>query len=155
MRGKQSPKRVIVADEVYNSVTVSKFINYVMQSGKKNAARKAVYGAIEELGQKTKLKPVEALEKAIENVKPKIEVRSRRVGGSNYQVPVQVPENRQTALAFRWIIDAARSSRGSSEFYKSLAKELIAALNNEGNAIKKRDEVKRMADANKAFAQFA
>lgn len=155
MRGKQAPKREIKPDEIYNSQLVTKLINFVMKDGKKATARKSVYAAIELLGKDTKQKPLEALEIAIENVKPKVEVRSRRVGGSNYQVPVPVPEGRQTALAFRWIIDAARKNRGGVEFYKSLSKELKDAFQKEGNAVRKKEEVKKMADANKAFAQFA
>ncbi|MCA9386777.1 30S ribosomal protein S7 [Candidatus Dojkabacteria bacterium] len=155
MRGKQAPKRQLAADEIYNSQLVTKLINFIMQDGKKHVARKSVYSAMDELATKTKAKPLEALETAIENVKPKIEVRSRRVGGSNYQVPVPVPEGRQTALALRWIIEAARKNRGGAEFYKSLARELADAFNKEGNAIRKKEDVKKMADANKAFAQFA
>lgn len=155
MRGKQAPKRNIKPDEIYGSRMVSKLINYMMQDGKKATARKIVYSAMEQLAEETKVDPLEALEKAINTVKPKVEVRSRRVGGSNYQVPVPVPEDRQTALAFRWIIEAARKGRGGAPVYKALARELKDAFNGEGNAVKKRDEVKKMADANKAFAQFA
>jgi small subunit ribosomal protein S7 len=155
MRGKQVTKRVLKADEVYNSQVVTKLINYTMLDGKKMVARKNVYQAIEHLGKETKMKPVEALEKALDNVKPRVEVRSRRVGGSNYMVPVQVPEERQISLALRWIIEAARKGRGSSDFWMSLSRELINAVKNEGSAIKKREEIKRMADANRAFAQFA
>ncbi len=155
MRGKQAPKREIKPDEIYGSKMVSKLINYIMKDGKKAIARKNVYSAMELLEKETKTKALEALEKAVNTVKPKIEVRSRRVGGSNYQVPVPVPEDRQTALAFRWIIEAARNNRGGAEFYKALARELKDAFNGEGNAVRKRDEVKKMAEANKAFAQFA
>ncbi len=155
MRGKKAPKRNLKPDHMYNSVIVSKFINYVMKDGKKDVARKVVYQAIEELNEKLKLTGLEGFEKAINNVKPKIEVRSRRVGGSNFQVPVPVTDERQVALAFRWVIEAARNSRGSSDFSTSLARELVNAYKNEGNAIKKKEEVKRMAEANKAFAQFA
>jgi small subunit ribosomal protein S7 len=155
MRGKQAPKREIKPDEIYGSKMVSKFINYIMKDGKKAVARKNVYSAMEMLAKDTKTDALEALEKAVNTIKPKVEVRSRRVGGSNYQVPVPVPEDRQTALAFRWLIEAARNNRGGTEFYKSLARELKDAFNGEGNAVRKRDEVKKMADANKAFAQFA
>ena len=155
MRGKKAPKREIKPDEIYGSKLVSKFINYVMHDGKKATARKNVYSAMEFLEKETKTKALEALEKAVNTVKPKIEVRSRRVGGSNYQVPVPVPEERQAALAFRWIIEAARNNRGGIEFYKSLARELKDSFNGEGNAVRKKEEVKKMADANKAFAQFA
>ncbi|GAB4285558.1 MAG: 30S ribosomal protein S7 [Candidatus Dojkabacteria bacterium] len=155
MRGKQAPKRDIKPDEIYGSVEVSKFINYVMQDGKKTVARKIVYNALEKLAEETKTDAIEAFNKAMENVKPKIEVRSRRVGGSNYQVPVPVPESRQFALASRWIIEAARNGRGGKEVYLSLAKELIDAFNNEGTAVRKKEEVKKMAEANKAFAHLA
>lgn len=155
MRGKQSPKRPVKADGLYNSELVTKFINYTMLDGKKAVAQKNVYEAMELLAAETKLPAIEALEKAIENVRPKIEVRSRRVGGSNYQVPVPVPEGRQVALAFRWIIDTARSSRGSLRFAQSLARELKDAYNKEGNAMRKKEDVRKMAEANKAFAQFA
>lgn len=155
MRGKQAPKRHITPDEVYNSELVAKFINYVMISGNKSAARKNVYAAMTKLAEDTKKDPVEALSEAVENVRPKVEVRSKRVGGANYQVPVQVPEGRQNALAFKWIIESARKARGSAPFSKSLAKELVNAYKKEGNAIKKKEEVKRIAEANKAFAQFA
>lgn len=155
MRGKQAKKRPLKPDEVYNSTLVAKFINYVMKDGKKTVARTNVYNALKELAEKTKTEAIEALEKAVGNVMPKVEVRSRRVGGSNYQVPVPVNDDRQAALAFRWIIESARNARGSRPFYVSLGNELINAFNGEGNAIKKKEEVKRMADANRAFAQFA
>lgn len=155
MRGKQAPKRPIMPDEVHNSELVSKFINYIMQDGKKNTARKIVYSALEELEKNTKTKGVDAFEKAIENVRPKIEVRSRRVGGSNFQVPVLVAANRQTALAMKWIIEAARSTRKTTPFAVTLGHELANAFNKEGTAIKKKEDIHRMADANKAFAQFA
>ncbi len=155
MRGKQSPKREIQPDGIYNSELVSKFTNYLMIDGKKSIAQTIVYNAIEDLQKKTKTTGIEAFEKAIENVKPKVEVRSRRVGGSNFQVPVQVSANRQLALASRWIIDAARNARKNTEFWVVLSHELMNAYNKEGTAIKKKDEVQRMAEANKAFAQFA
>jgi len=125
-----------------------------MQDGKKSVAEKLVHDALEEASQKLNLKPIEVLENALENVKPKLEVRSRRVGGANYQVPTPVPEGRQLALAFRWIISAARNGRGSSSFSESLARELIAANKKEGAAYKKMDEVHKMAEANRAFAHF-
>lgn len=155
MRGKPITRKPITPDGVYNSELVSKFINYIMIDGKKSIAQTIVYKAIEELQNKTKTKGIEAFEKAIENVKPKIEVRSRRVGGSNFQVPVQVNANRQLSLASRWIIESARSSRKNTEFWVVLAQELLNAYHKDGAAIKKREEVHRMAEANKAFAQFA
>lgn len=155
MRGKKAPVRPIKADEIYGSELVSKFINYVMLDGRKQTSRTIVYKAIEELALKTKTKGIEALEKAIENARPKVEVRSKRVGGSNFQVPVPVSEKRQTALALKWIIEGARASRKNTEFWVVLARELLSAYNKEGVAIKKKEEVSRMAEANKAFAQFA
>ncbi len=155
MRGKQAPKRKISPDKIYNSELVSKLINYVMVDGKKQTATTIIYKAIEDLQVKTKTKGVEALEKAIDNVKPKIEVRSRRVGGSNFQVPVPVNSGRQLALAVKWILEAARGARKNTEFWEVLSRELQNAYNKEGSAIKKREEIHRMADANKAFAQFA
>jgi small subunit ribosomal protein S7 len=155
MRGKKAPKRHLEIDEVYNSLTVSKFVNYVMLDGKREIARSIVHAALEELGAKTKNPPVVALEQALANAKPKIEVRSRRVGGSNFQVPTPVPEHRQLGLAFKWLIAAARKARKTTEFSKVLAKELIDAFNGEGNAVRKKEDVQKMAEANRAFAQFS
>jgi small subunit ribosomal protein S7 len=155
MRGKKAPKRKIEPDMVYNSELVSKFVNYVMKDGKKQTARDIVYKSLKDLIDKVKGEGIDAFEKAIENVRPKIEVRSRRVGGANFQVPVPVSPERQLSLAFRWILDAARSSRKDTEFWVVLSRELQNAYKKEGSAIKKRDEVFRMAEANKAFAQFA
>lgn len=155
MRGKQAVKRTIKPDEVYNSELVAKLINYMMLDGRKQTARGIVYSAIADLEKKTKTKGIEALEKAIENVKPKIEVRSRRVGGSNFQVPVPVSTGRQLYLALKWIIEATRSGRKNTEIWEVLSRELLNAYNKEGSAIKKKEEVHKMADANKAFAQFA
>lgn len=155
MRGKQAPKREIKPDAIHNSVDVAKFINYIMQDGKKATAQSLVYKAMDKLAADTGKTAIEAFDTAIENVKPKVEVRSKRVGGSNYQVPVPVNEGRQFALASRWIIDGARSGRGSKEFFESLARELTDAFNGEGNAVRKKEDVRKMAEANKAFAQFA
>jgi small subunit ribosomal protein S7 len=155
MRGKQAKKRVIKPDEIYKSEVVSKMINYVMYDGKKEVAREITYKSLEDLGARTKTDPVEALDKALNNVKPKVEVRSRRVGGANFQVPVQVNPSRQLALGFKWIIEAARNGRKSDEFWVSLSRELQNAYKNEGTAVKKKEEVHRMAEANKAFSQFA
>jgi len=155
MRGKQVVKRKIEPDEIYNSELVTKFINYIMVDGKKATARKIIYSTIEDLGTKTKSKGIDALDKAIENIKPKMEVKSRRVGGSNFQVPVPVNANRQIALAMKWVIEAARAGRKNTEFWQVLSKELLNAYNKEGSAVKKKEDVHRMADANRAFAQFA
>ncbi len=139
----------------YNSVRVEKFINSVMRDGKKSTARKVVYDALDVIKEKTKVEsPLELFETAIRNVGPAMEIRSRRVGGANYQVPREVRPERKMALAFRWILIAARAGKGKPMAVK-LADELIAAANNTGSAIKKKDDTLRMAEANKAFAHFA
>lgn len=155
MRGNKNISRKVNPDEVYGSEVVTKFINYIMMDGKKTVAQEIVYNALEMLGKNTKTAPVEALEKALDNVKPKLEIRSKRVGGANLQVPTPVPPYRQLALAFRWLIGSARDARKKDAFWIVLAKELEMAFNNEGNAVRKRDDVQRMAEANRAFAQFA
>ena len=139
----------------FNSVRVEKFINSVMWDGKKSTARKVVYDAFDIIKEKQKMEnPVEVFETAIRNVGPAMEIRSRRVGGANYQVPREVRPERKQALAFRWILLAARGGKGKPMATK-LADELIAAANNTGSAIKKKDDTLRMAEANKAFAHFA
>ncbi|MCA9379317.1 30S ribosomal protein S7 [Candidatus Dojkabacteria bacterium] len=155
MRGKQITPRKILPDEKYNSEIVTKLINYAMQDGKKATARTAVYNALEDLSAKTKSDPVEALEKAIDNVRPAKEIRARRVGGANYQIPVPVAERRQLYLALSWLIDASRKHRGGKPFWQSLSGELFAAYNNDGDAIRKKEDMQRMAESNRAFAQFA
>lgn len=155
MRGKKAIKRELKPDLRYNSPLVAKLINSVMLDGKKETARLQVYKALDDLATKTKVPAIDALEKAYDNVKPKIEVRSRRVGGANFQVPVQVSPERQQALATRWILDAARAGRKDTEFWVSLSREFQNAFKKEGSAFKKKEEVFRMAEANKAFAQFA
>ena len=142
-------------DLKFNSTRVEKFINSVMWDGKKSIARKIVYDAIDLVGEKTKNEnPVEIFDTAIRNVGPAMEIRSRRVGGANYQVPREVRPERKQALAFRWILTAARARKGMP-MHERLALEIIAASNNEGPAIKKKDDTHRMAEANKAFAHFA
>ena len=154
MRRKIKNRNIAKPDLSYNSVKVGKFINYVMDSGKKNAARKVVYGAFDIIKEKTKNpNPLEIFDLAIKNTSPQMEVRSRRIGGANYQVPREVRPERKLALSFRWIIAAAASKKGAP-MAKKLADELIAASNNEGTAIKKKDDTHRMAEANKAFAHF-
>lgn len=155
MRRKVKNKIEIKPDYVYDSIIVEKFINYVMKEGKKNVARKTVYGAFDEIKKKLKAEnPLEVFELAIKNVSPLVEVRSKRVGGANYQVPREVRPERKIALAFRWILDGARSKKGSN-MVNRLSEELIAASKNEGFAAKKRENVHKMAEANKAFAHFA
>jgi len=145
----------LAPDPRYNSKLVSKFINCIMWDGKKTVAQRIVYDALDIIGKKIKdVPPLEVFEKAIENVKPMIEVRSKRVGGANYQVPMQVSSKRQLSLAIRWIRDACRSGKGQP-FAQRLANELMAAYRGEGAAMTTRENVHRMAEANKAFAHFA
>lgn len=140
-------------DPKYNRVIVTRFINGLMQQGKKSVAEKIFYSAIDIIEKKTKKNGLEVFEKAMENVKPILEVRSRRVGGATYQVPMEVRPNRKQALAIRWIVSYAKARSGKSMAEK-LAEELIAASNKEGNSIKKREDTHKMAEANKAFAHF-
>ncbi|MFH1047290.1 MAG: 30S ribosomal protein S7 [Patescibacteria group bacterium] len=154
MRGKKAIKRVISPDPRYNNETVAKFINYIMYDGKKNTARNVVYNAFDIIKEKTSKEPIEVFDLALKNITPSVEVKSKRVGGANYQVPMQVRGERRNALAFRWIISVARSRKGRPMADK-LAAELIAASQNEGDAVKKRMDVHRMAEANRAFAHFA
>ncbi|MCR4315393.1 MAG: 30S ribosomal protein S7 [Planctomycetes bacterium] len=151
----QSTEVYLKPDPKYNSVVLSKFINCIMLDGKKTAAQKIVYDAFELMKERiTETGPLEVFEKAVENVKPFIEVRSRRIGGANYQVPVEVRPRRKQSLAFRWIIAASRGTKGKP-MHRKLADELCNAFKGEGTARKKRDDVHRMAEANKAFAHFA
>jgi small subunit ribosomal protein S7 len=155
MRRPVKNRNIAGPDMKFNSVRVEKFINSVMWDGKKSTARKVVYDAFDVIKEKQKVEnPVEVFETAIRNVGPAMEIRSRRVGGANYQVPREVRPERKQALAFRWILLAARGGKGRPMAEK-LADELIAAANNQGSAIKKKDDTLRMAEANKAFAHFA
>lgn len=147
-------KRVPDPDSRYSSVGVAKLINQIMKKGKKSVARRVVYGAFDIIQEKTKKDALEVFTKAMENVSPLVEVRSKRVGGATYQVPVEVPQGRKDSLALRWIIGAAGSKKGRPMKDK-LAEEIIAAFKNEGSAVKKREDVHRMAEANRAFAHFA
>ncbi|MCX6738397.1 MAG: 30S ribosomal protein S7 [Candidatus Parcubacteria bacterium] len=150
-----SKKKIIQVkpDPIYNDLTVAKLINYIMRKGKKSVACKIVYGALDIIKEKKKQNPVEFLEKAIQNASPVLEVRSKRIGGANYQVPVEVSKERRIALSLRWIIQAAKSGKGS--MIEKLAKELMEAADNTGNAVRKKENVHKMAEANKAFAHFA
>lgn len=152
-RRKSAEQRVVLPDPKYKSVLVTKFINSLMQRGKKSVAEKIFYSALDGVESKTRKSGLEVFEKAIENVKPILEVRSRRVGGATYQIPVEVRLNRKQALALRWIIGFAKTRPGKSMAEK-LADELIAASNKEGNSMKKREDTHKMAEANKAFAHF-
>lgn len=153
MRKKRAEKRYAVPDPRFNDVMVSRFINKVMIQGKKNTARNLVYNAFDIIADKMKQDPLEIFRKALGNVSPAIEVRSRRVGGATYQVPVEVREERRIALAIRWLKLYA-SERRDKSMASRLASELMAASNGEGSSVKKRDDVHRMAEANKAFAHF-
>ncbi|GDX63319.1 MAG: 30S ribosomal protein S7 [Ignavibacteria bacterium] len=153
MRKKRAEKRYAVPDPRFNDVMVSRFINKVMIQGKKNTARNLVYNAFDIIADKMKQDPIEVFRKALSNVSPAIEVRSRRVGGATYQVPVEVREERRIALAIRWLKLYA-SERRDKSMASRLASELMAAANGEGSSVKKRDDVHRMAEANKAFAHF-
>jgi len=153
-RGKQAPKRSILPDPVYGHALLAKFINFLMLRGKKAVAQQIVYGALDTVKEKTKEDPIATFEKILEIVKPQVEVRSKRVGGANYQVPMPVPASRQNALAFRWIIAAAKARKGKG-MQDRLAHEFLDILEGVGGTMKKKDDVKRMAEANKAFAHFA
>lgn len=155
MRRPVKNRNIPQADSVYGSVKLSRFINYIMLDGKKETARRIVYGALDIIKEKSGDKePIEVFELAIKNASPVTEVRSRRVGGANYQVPVEVRPERQQALAMRWIVGAARSKKGGT-MDQFLATELLLAANNDGEAVKKKENVHKMAEANKAFAHFA
>ena len=153
MRRRRPEKRVILPDPVYSNLKVAKFVNYIMVDGKKGVAEKIFYGAMGQVKQKTKTDGLKIFEKAIENASPSVEVKSRRVGGATYQVPIEVPRGRRFYLAAQWIILAA-NNRSGRPMAEKLAIELIAAANGDGGAIKKKDDTHRMAEANKAFAHF-
>jgi len=152
----QSTERFLEPDPKYGDMLVAKFVNCVMKQGKKSVAQKAVYDALKIVEEKVPEEPVvKTFTTAIENVKPMVEVRSRRVGGANYQVPVEVSRKRQQSLAFRWILEVARGGRRGRPFSVALAEELVAAAKREGGAFTKRENVHKMAEANKAFSHFA
>jgi small subunit ribosomal protein S7 len=146
-------KREILPDPLYNSQLVTKFVNTVMERGKKSLAEGILYGALNKVAENTQEDPINTFKKAIENVKPALEVKSRRVGGSTYQVPVEVRPNRRTSLAIRWLIDYA-NQRGEKTMREKLAAELLDASNLRGGAVKKKDDTHKMAEANKAFAHY-
>jgi small subunit ribosomal protein S7 len=152
-RRRRAEVREIQADPVYNSTLVEKFVNSMMWDGKKMVAQKALYGAMDLIRERTGDEPLKLFKKAVENAKPMLEVKTRRVGGANYQVPIEVPQNRRVSLALRWIISNARS-RPEKGMPEKLANELNDAANMRGGAIKKKDDVHRMAEANKAFAHY-
>ena len=152
-RRMEAPKREILPDPVYNSQLVTKFVNVIMKDGKKTVAERILYDALDIVGENTEEDPMKVFKKAVDNVKPAVEVKSRRVGGSTYQVPVEVRPNRRLALSFRWLLDNARR-RGEKTMRQRLAGELMDAAENRGAAIKKREDTHRMAEANKAFAHY-
>jgi small subunit ribosomal protein S7 len=153
MRKKRAEKRRIIPDPKFNDVTVARFVNNLMQDGKKSTARAILYDALDVIADRTGQEPLEVFRKALANVSPAVEVRSRRVGGSTYQVPMEVRQDRRVALGIRYLIKYA-SDRRDKSMHEKLAAELLAASNGEGGAVKKREDVHRMADANKAFAHF-
>ncbi len=153
-RRKSANKREILPDPVYNDIVVAKFVNKMMFDGKKSTAQQAFYGALDEIkGKVADEEPLTLFKKALENAKPQIEVRSRRVGGATYQLPVDVRPSRRLALAMRWLIEYSRE-RGEKDMAKRLAGEFLDAANNRGNAIKKKEDVHRMAESNKAFSHY-
>ena len=147
------PKKKLNPDPVYNSLSVSKFTNMIMLDGKKRVAEKILYSALEILAKNSKEDPITMMDKALQNVSPSVEVKSRRVGGSNYQVPVEVNTKRKQSLAMRWILEAA-DKRNEKTMKNKLAAELLDAYDNKGSAVKKREDVHKMAEANRAFAHY-
>ena len=154
MRKKRNYKRDHKADIKYSSVSLTRFINYVMQDGKKSIAETIIYDTLDIIKEKTKKDPLEVFNKALENASPLLETKTRRVGGANYQVPQEVRSDRKFQLAARWMIEAARSKKGKP-MREKLAEEIMMTANNEGTAIKKKQDLHRMAEANRAFAHFA
>jgi small subunit ribosomal protein S7 len=153
MRKRRAVKRDVLPDPIYKSKVVTKLINRIMLDGKKGVAEKILYEAFDKVKEKTGQDPVSVFEKALENIKPQLEVKSKRVGGSNYQVPVEVSETRSQTLGLRWLVNYARL-RGGHTMAQNLADEIIDASNGTGNAVKKREDTHRMAEANKAFAHY-
>ncbi len=153
-RRHRAQRRTVAPDPKYNSEMVARVINYIMQSGKKSTAESIVYGALDEIKSRMDQDPLEVLVKAVDNIKPRVEVKSRRVGGATYQVPVEVGTNRQLALALRWLVQYSIGRRGMP-MRRAVAMELMDAFQNQGNCVKKRDDTHKMAQANKAFAHYA
>jgi small subunit ribosomal protein S7 len=153
-RRREVPKREVVPDPVYQSTLVTKFINTVMQAGKRSTAEGIMYGAFDIIKEKVGDDPLKVFKKAVDNVKPSLEVKSRRVGGSNYQVPIEVNPNRRLSLSIRWLVGYARSRGDGKTMEEKLANEFMDAANLRGGAVKKREDTHRMAEANKAFAHY-
>ncbi len=152
-RRREVPKREILPDPKFHDLQIAKFINMIMRNGKKSTAERIMYYALDNVSQKSSIDSVELMEKALENVRPTVEVKSRRVGGATYQVPVEVRASRRNTLAMRWLIEAAQK-RGEKTMSQKLAGELLDASESKGSAVKKREDTHRMAEANKAFAHF-
>lgn len=154
MRRRRAESHEFAPDARYGSELVTHLVNIIMSRGKKSTAQRTVYGALDQIKEQTEgQNPIEVFQQALENIKPKVEVKSRRVGGATYQVPVEVPAARQTSLALRWIVDYSRGRKGAS-MQRALALEILDAFKNQGNAVKKRDDTHKMAAANKAFAHY-
>ena len=153
-RRRKAQKRTLIPDPKFNSELVARVINYVMKSGKKTTAERIVYGALDHINDKMDGDPLEIMVRAIDNMKPRVEVKSRRVGGATYQVPTEISRERQMALALRWLVQFSAGRSGVS-MQQAVAMELMDAYNNQGNVMKKRDDTHRMAQANKAFAHYA
>ena len=154
MRRRKAESHEFAPDARYGSALVTHLVNIIMNCGKKSTAQRTVYGALDQIKEQTEGKdPIEVFQVALENIKPKVEVKSRRVGGATYQVPVEVVPTRQTSLALRWIVDYSRGRKGAS-MQRALASEILDAFKNQGNAVKKRDDTHKMAAANKAFAHY-
>ncbi|WP_312262023.1 30S ribosomal protein S7 [Candidatus Igneacidithiobacillus taiwanensis] len=152
-RRREVPKRIVLPDPKYKEEVLAKFANVLMRDGKKSVAEKIVYGALDIVAEKSKADPMEIFRKALDNVRPVVEVKSRRVGGATYQVPVEIRADRRMALAMRWLRDSARK-RNEKSMGNRLAAEILEAAENRGNAVRKREETHRMAEANKAFSHF-
>ena len=152
-RRRAAERREVLPDPKYSNLMLTRFINMVMKSGKKSVAERIIYGALDQIQERGNSDPIELLDKALDNVRPQVEVKSRRVGGATYQVPVEVRPARRTTLAMRWVIDAARK-RGEKSMALRLAGELMDASESRGSAVKKKEDTHRMADANKAFAHY-
>ncbi|HOO21695.1 MAG TPA: 30S ribosomal protein S7 [Kiritimatiellia bacterium] len=153
MRRRKSDQHEFAPDARYGSDLVTHLVNIIMSRGKKSTAQRTVYGALDQIKEQTGEEPIAVFQQALENIKPKVEVKSRRVGGATYQVPIEVPSARQTSLALRWIVDYSRGRKGAS-MQRALALEILDAYKNQGNAVKKRDDTHKMAAANKAFAHY-
>ena len=152
-RRREPQTRIILPDPKYGDETLAKFINVLMLNGKKSVAERIVYGALDQVADKTKIDPIEVFNQALDNVRPIVEVKSRRVGGATYQVPVEVRPRRRTALAMRWLVESARK-RGEKSMGQRLAGEFLEAAENRGTAVKNREDTHRMAEANKAFSHY-